>query len=257
MRLLAFGIFGLLIGSFLTVVVHRVPRRESVSTGRSRCPSCGAQIRAIDNIPVISWILLRGRCRDCGASISVEYPLTEAGTAALFVAAAAVLEPLHVAIGGAAFLGVMLAVALIDARHRIVPNRIVYPALVLFAAAIAAGDLLDGGVSITSGLIGLAAYSVPLLVVAFVVPGGMGMGDVKLAALIGLVLGSLGLALVAVAAGLGILGGGLGALAAMAIFRYGRKQQMPFGPFLAVGAGLALLVGPQLARAYLSLVGLS
>ena len=257
MRLLAFGIFGLLIGSFLTVVAHRVPRRESVSTGRSRCPGCGAQIRAIDNIPLISWILLRGRCRTCRAPISPEYPLTEGATAALFVAAAALLELLHLAIGGAAFLAVMLAVALIDARHRIVPNRIVYPALVVFAVAIGVGDLLDGGVSIWSGLIGLAAYSVPLLVVAFVVPGGMGMGDVKLAALIGLVLGSLGLPLVAVAAGLGILAGGLGAITAMTILRYGRKQQMPFGPFLAAGAAAALLVGPSLVRAYLSLVGLS
>lgn len=257
MRLLAFGIFGLLIGSFLTVVVHRVPRRESVSTGRSRCPSCGAQIRPIDNIPVLSWILLRGRCRACGAPISPEYPLTEAATAALFVAAAALLEPLHIAIAGAGFLAVMLAVGLIDARHRIVPNRIVYPALVVFGVAIAVGDLLDGGVSFPNGLIGLGAYSVPLLLLAFAVPGGMGMGDVKLAALIGLVLGSLGLSLVAVAAGLGILGGGLGALAAMAVFRYGRKQQMPFGPFLAAGAAVALLVGPAVVRAYLSLVGLS
>lgn len=257
MRLLAFGILGLLIGSFLTVVVHRVPRRETVSTGRSRCPSCGAQIRAIDNIPVLSWILLRGRCRACGARISPEYPVTEAATAALFVAAAALLEPLHIAIAGAAFLAVMLAVGLIDARHRIVPNRIVYPALAVFGVAIAVGDLLDGGVSFLNGLIGLGAYSVPLLVLAFAVPGGMGMGDVKLAALIGLVLGSLGLSLVAVAAGLGILGGGLGAVAAMAVFRYGRKQQMPFGPFLAAGAAAALLVGPGVVRAYLSLVGLS
>ena len=256
MRLLAFAVSGLLIGSFLTVVIHRVPRRETVSTGRSRCPSCGAPIRALDNIPLVSWILLRGRCRICGARISVEYPLTEAATAALFVTSAWVFEPLHLAIGGAAFLAVMLAVALIDARHRIVPNRIVYPALVVFAIAIGVGDLVDGGVSLVAGLVGLAAYSVPLLVVALIVPGGMGMGDVKLSALIGLVLGSLGLSLVAVAAGLGILAGGLGAVAAMTILRYGRKQQMPFGPFLAAGAGGALLAGPWLVDAYLSLVGL-
>ena len=257
MRLVAFGVFGLLIGSFLTVVVHRVPRRETISTGRSLCPRCRAQIRAIDNIPVLSWILLRGRCRSCGARISPEYPLTEAATAALFLASAATFEPLHLAIGGAAFLSVMLAVALIDARHRIVPNRIVYPALLVFGAAVVVGDLLDGGVSIVTGLVGLALYSGPLLLVAFVVPGGMGMGDVKLTALIGLALGALGLSYVAVAAGLGILAGGVGALLAMLVFRFGRKQQMPFGPFLAAGAAGALLAAPAIADAYLSLVGLS
>ena len=256
MRALAFGFFGLLIGSFLTVVVHRVPREEGVAKGRSRCPGCGAEIHAVDNIPVLSWLLLRGRCRACGARISPEYPLTEAATAALFAAAAAVFEPLYLAIGASAFLAVMLAIALIDAHHRIVPNRIVYPALIVFAISISAGDLLGGEVSILRGLIGLAAYSLPLLVVAIAVPGGMGMGDVKLTALIGLVLGSVRLSLVAAAAGLGILAGGLGAIVAMTFLRYGRKQQMPFGPFLAAGAGAAVLAGDQLVGAYLSLVGL-
>ena len=256
MRLLAFGIFGLLIGSFLTVVIHRVPRQEGIARGRSKCPSCGTEIRAIDNIPVVSWLLLRGRCRSCGARISPEYPLTEALTALLFVLAAALLEPLHIAIGGAAFLALMLAIALIDARHRIVPNKLVYPALVVFAVAIGVGDLLDGGVSFVSALIGLGAYSIPLFVVALIAPGGLGMGDVKLTAFIGLALGALALSLVAVAAGVGILAGGLGAVAAMAVLRYGRKQQMPFGPFLALGAVVALLWGHPIADAYLSLVGL-
>ena len=256
MRLLAFGVFGLLIGSFLTVVVHRVPRQEGIARGRSKCPSCGTEISGRDNIPVVSWIILRGRCRSCGERISPEYPLTEAITAGLFVLAAVLLEPLHVAIAGAAFLALMLAIALIDARHRIVPNKLVYPALVVFAVAIGVGDLLDGGVSFTSALIGLVAYSLPLFLVALIVPGGLGMGDVKLTALIGLVLGALGLSLVAVAAGVGILAGGLGALTAMAVLRYGRKQQMPFGPFLAFGAAVALMVGPSIARVYLSLVGL-
>jgi leader peptidase (prepilin peptidase)/N-methyltransferase len=182
--------------------------------------------------------------------------MTEATTALLFVLAAALLEPLHVAIGGAAFLALMLAIGLIDARHRIVPNKLVYPALVAFAVAIGVGDLLDGGVSFVSALIGMAAYSLPLFVVALIVPGGLGMGDVKLTALIGLVLGALGLSLVAVAAGAGILAGGLGAVIAMAVLRYGRKQHMPFGPFLALGAVVALLWGGSVAEAYLSLVGL-
>lgn len=256
MRLLAFGVFGLLIGSFLTVVVYRVPRQEGIARGRSKCPSCGAEIRAVDNIPVLSWLLLRGRCRSCGARISPEYPLIEASTAILFVLAAARLEPLPIAIGGAAFLALMLAIALIDARHRIVPNKLVYPALVIFAVAIGVGDLLDGGLSIVSALIGLAAYALPLFVVALLAPGGLGMGDVKLTAFIGLALGSLGLSLVAVAAGVGILAGGLGAITAIAVLRYGRKQQMPFGPFLALGGVVALLWGGPIAGAYLSLVGL-
>ncbi len=255
-RLAAFTAFGLVFGSFLTVVIYRLPRGESVATGRSKCPSCGAQIGARDNIPVLSWVILRGRCRACGARISPEYPLIEASTSILFVLAAALLEPLSIAIGGAAFLALMLAIALIDARHRIVPNKLVYPALVVFALSIGVGHLVDGGVSIGSGAIGLLAYSLPLFLIALIVPGGLGMGDVKLAALIGLVLGSLGLSLVAVAAGVGILGGGVGALTAMLILRYGRKQQMPFGPFLAMGAGISLLAGQQISEAYLSLVGL-
>jgi leader peptidase (prepilin peptidase)/N-methyltransferase len=256
-RYLAFALAGLLVGSFLTVVVHRVPKGEGVARGRSRCPSCGAEIAARDNIPVLSWLLLRGRCRRCGAPISPEYPLTELATAGLFVGAAATFEPLHLAIGGAAFLGLMLAIALIDARHRIVPNLIVYPALVVFAAAVVLGDLLDAGIDAPRAGIGMLAYAVPLLAVAFAVPGGMGMGDVKLAALIGLALGGLGLAYVAVAAAVGVVGGGVAAVLAIAVFRIGRRQHMPFGPYLAAGAVVALLAAPPIADAYLSVTGLS
>ena len=256
MRLLAFGLSGLLVGSFLTVLIHRVPGGERVVRGRSKCPRCGAEIRARDNIPIASWLLLRGRCRNCGNPISPAYPLTEAVTAALFVAAAAVFESLELAVGAAVFMSVMLAIAVIDARRRIVPNRIVYPSLIAFALAIGVGDLAGAPVDTVSGLLGLAIYGLPLFVVAFLVPGGMGMGDVKLAALIGLALGSLGLRYVGVAAGVGIIGGGLGAVLAMAVLRYGRKQQIPFGPFLAVGAIVATLVGPRIADLYLGLTGL-
>jgi leader peptidase (prepilin peptidase)/N-methyltransferase len=256
-RPLVFGLVGLLVGSFLTVVIHRVPRGEGIARGRSKCPRCGVTIRAVDNIPVVSWLLLRGRCRSCGEPISPEYPVTEATTGALFVAAAAVFDPLALAIGAAVFLAVMLAVTVIDARWRVVPNRIVYPALATFAPAILAGDLLGEGVDIVTALVGLVAYAGPLFLVALVVPGGMGMGDVKLAALIGLVLGSLGLRYVAVAAGVGIIAGGVGAVLALAVLRYGRKQQMPFGPYLAGGAVVSALLGPQIAALYLRLTGLS
>ncbi len=251
---LFFGL-GLIFGSFLTVVIHRVPRGESVVRPRSRCPRCGTEIRARDNIPVVSWLVLRGRCRTCGARISPQYPLTELATAVLFGAAAALVDPLYAAILAAPFLGLMLAIAVIDARHRIVPNGIVYPALIVFAVAVVAGDLAGGGVDAVDGVIGLALYAVPLLLVALAVPHGMGMGDVKLAALIGLVLGSFGLSYVGVAAGVGVIGGGLGALIALAVLRLGRKRQIPFGPFLAGGAMVAVVAAPRIADLYLSLVG--
>jgi leader peptidase (prepilin peptidase)/N-methyltransferase len=254
-RAALFALFGLPIGSFLTVVVHRVPKGQSIVAPRSRCPRCGTQIRARDNVPVVSFLLLRGRCRSCGEPISVEYPLMELATAALFASAAALVEPLYAAIVVASFLGLMLALALIDARHRVIPNRIVYPSVLAYLVAITIGHFTGGGLDVLNGLIGMAAYSIPMFLVALAVPGGLGMGDVKLAALIGLVLGFLSLALVAVAAFLGIVGGGVAAVGAMAILRYSRKQQIPFGPFLAGGAMLAALVGRPVAAAYLSLLG--
>jgi leader peptidase (prepilin peptidase)/N-methyltransferase len=250
-----FFVVGLLFGSFFTVVIHRIPAGESIVRPRSRCPACGTEIRSRDNVPVVSWVLLRGRCRACGERISAEYPLVELATAALFAAAASLVDPIYAAGLAAPFLGIMLAVAAIDARHRVVPNRIVYPSLALFAVAIVVGDLSGGGVDMLDAGLGLALYAVPLLLVAVAVPQGMGMGDVKLAALIGLVLGSFGLSYVGVAAGVGVIGGGIGALVALALLGAGRKDQIPFGPFLAGGAVVATLLGPRIADLYLSLLG--
>jgi leader peptidase (prepilin peptidase)/N-methyltransferase len=254
-RVALFALAGLAFGSFLTVLVHRLPRKEGIVRGRSRCPRCGVQIRARDNVPVVSWVLLRGRCRNCGEPVSPEYPLTELATGALFAGAALVFDDLVVAALVAPFLGLMLAVALIDARWRIVPNAIVYPALGLYLIALVIVQLTDGGASALRGLLGLAAYAGPLFLIALAVPGGMGMGDVKLAGLIGLVLGSLALSYVAVAAGVGIIGGGLGAILALAALGYRRRQHIPFGPFLAGGAVVAALAGPLISDAYLSLLG--
>jgi leader peptidase (prepilin peptidase)/N-methyltransferase len=250
-----FGLVGLVFGSFLTVVIHRVPVGESIARPRSRCPACETEIRARDNVPVVSWLLLRGRCRACGGRISAEYPLVELATGALFAGAAALVDPLYAASLAGPFLGIILAIAVIDARHRVVPNRIVYPSLALFAVAIVVGDLAGGGVDALDAGLGLALYGVPLLLVAVAVPQGMGMGDVKLAALIGLVLGSFGLSYVGVAAGVGVIGGGIGALVALALLGAGRKDQIPFGPFLAGGAVVATLLGPRIADLYLSLLG--
>ncbi len=244
------AIVGLPLGSFLTVVAYRVPRKESVVTPRSRCPACEAGIRAVDNIPVVSYLLLRGRCRACRARISPRYPAIEVAAAGLWVAAWVGDWPAYVALILALLFTVLLAVFLIDAERGLIPNAIIYPSLLGFAVLVAIGwalGLLDG----PRGAIGLLAYGGGLLLIALAYPKGMGMGDVKLAALIGLVLGSMSLSRVAVAAAGAILFGGLGGVLAMAVGKRGRKQTIPFGPFMAAAAVLAVYLGPRLADAYL------
>ncbi|GBC86522.1 Type 4 prepilin-like proteins leader peptide-processing enzyme [bacterium HR12] len=244
---------GLAVGSFLTVVVHRVPAGGSVVRPRSRCPSCGEPIRARDNVPVLSWLLLRGRCRSCGARIPVAYPLLELATGGLFVGAALRHpDPWRAALL-APFLAVLLALSVIDARTKRLPNRIVYPSLVVGAGYLLLAWVAGGPVDLVRAGLGLLAYGGGLLIVALISPRGMGMGDVKLAALIGLVLGALGLRYVAVAAGLGILFGGVGAVAAL-LAGASREQAVPFGPFLAAGAAVAVFVAPELADLYLRLL---
>jgi leader peptidase (prepilin peptidase) / N-methyltransferase len=251
-RLALFAVLGLCFGSFLTVAVYRLPRRESVVAPRSACPRCGTTIAARDNVPVVSYLLLRGRCRTCHTPISAEYPIVEALTGALFVGAALAHRGVGVAAVLAPFLGVMVAAALIDARHRIIPNSLVLPSLILFGAVLGAVGLLEGGVDLLRGFLGLLAYGGGLMLVALISPGGMGMGDVKLAALIGLVLGALGWGYLEVAALGAVLGGGIGAVAVLA--RGGRrKDTMPFGPYLAGAAVVAGLFGAQISAWYAGL----
>jgi leader peptidase (prepilin peptidase)/N-methyltransferase len=244
------AILGLLFGSFLTVVIHRVPRRESVVAPRSRCPGCGTTIRARDNIPVLSYLLLRGRCRACGTRISPRYLLTELLTAGLFAAAAARFPSIYATIVLALFFAVLVTVAVIDVEHRIIPNRILYPSLIAFPVILVIGVLAGEQLSLLRAGIGFLAYGGGLLVVAMISPGGMGMGDVKLAALIGLVLGAFGLAYVAVAAAAAVLAGGLGAVALLAFARATRKHAVPFGPYLAAGAVWAAFAAPRVAHWY-------
>jgi len=242
--------FGLGVGSFMTVAVHRLPRGESVVRPRSRCPSCGAEIGARDNMPVLSWLLLRGRCRRCGARISVEYPLVELATAGLVVLAAIRYPNPWQAVLVGGLLALMPGIALIDLRHRIIPNRLMYPSLILFSVLIVLARFIGEAADPARAGIGLLLYGGILFVVA-AVSGGMGMGDVKLAALIGLVLGSLGLRFVGVAAAGAIALGGLGGLVALAMGR-GRKSAIPFGPYLAAGAVVAGLWGGEIASWYIS-----
>jgi len=241
--------FGLAVGSFMTVVVSRVPAGESVVRPRSRCPRCGAEIANRDNIPLISWVLLRGRCRSCGEGIPARYPLLELFTAALVVAAALAFEPPWVAVMMAAFLSLMPAIAWIDIEHRIIPNRITYPAVITFAAYVVVARAFDGGTDPVRALIGALLYAGVLFVVA-IVSRGMGMGDVKLALVIGVVLGALGLRFVAVAAAGAVLFGGLGGIVALATGR-DRKSAIPFGPYMAAGALVAAFWGQRIADWYL------
>ena len=241
--------YGLIVGSFVTVLVHRVPAGQSVVAPRSKCPSCGAQIAARDNVPVLSWLMLRGRCRSCGVRIPARYPAIELATAALFAIAALRYTDVWLLVLSSTFLALLLALSLIDVAHKILPNRLVYPALIVFPAFLVLARIAGAPVGLVDAAIGFLAYGGAMLVVALISPKGMGMGDVKLASLVGLVVGAVDLPSVAVAAGLAILLGGAGAVAALAMGK-GRKSAVPFGPFLAAGAALALLVGPAIADAY-------
>src|SRR6476469_8000638 len=202
------ALFGLAIGSFMTVVAARVPAGESVVAPRSRCPRCGATIRDRDNIPVVSWLLLRGRCRDCGERIPARYPILELSTAILMAAPYFVYESIWVACGVAALLALMPVISVIDLEHRIIPNKIVYPALIAFPIYLVVASRFDAPVDLVRMVLGFLAYRGVLFVVALI-SRGMGMGDVKLAGLIGLVLGALSLGQVAVAAGAAIVLGAL------------------------------------------------
>jgi leader peptidase (prepilin peptidase) / N-methyltransferase len=241
--------FGLALGSFMTVVTERVPAGASVVSPRSRCPSCGSEIANKDNIPVLAWVLLRGRCRSCGSRISARYPLLELSTALLFSGAFLVYESLWVAIAVAFLLVLMPAIAAIDIEHRIIPNRLMYPALIAFPVYLTVAMLFGAPVDLVRMVLGFALYGGALFAVA-IVSRGMGMGDVKLAALIGLVLGSLGLRYVGVAAGAAIVLGGVGAIVALLLGR-GRKSAIPFGPYLAAGAVVSAFWGGPIADWYL------
>jgi leader peptidase (prepilin peptidase) / N-methyltransferase len=241
--------FGLMVGSFMTVAVHRLPKGESVVRPRSRCPACGATIGARDNVPVISWLLLGGRCRRCGERVSVAYPLLELGTAGLVVLAAIRYPNPWQAGLVAGLLALMPGIALIDLRHRIIPNRLTYPALLVFPLVIVVAWLVDDSVDPVKAALGLVSYGGGIFLIA-AVSRGMGLGDVKLAALIGLVLGSLGLRFVGAAAGVTIVLGGLGGFVALAMGK-GRKGEIPYGPYLAAGAVIAGLWGEPIASWYI------
>lgn len=237
-------LLGLVAGSFVSAVAHRVPRGISIAGPRSRCPSCGAQIAAHDNVPVLSWFLLRGRARCCGARISPRYPLTELGLGLLFAATVLVYhdDPAEAAIGFV-FLTMLAAVTLTDLEQRIIPNKILLVGAILCVAIAAPTD--PGG--LPERAIAAVAAGGLLFLVALAYPQGMGLGDVKLTATMGLFLGRA----VAPAILVALLAGSIVGLALIA--RHGskaRKMAIPFGPFLALGGVVALLAGDQLLDLY-------
>ncbi len=242
------GVLGALFGSFLNVVAYRLPRRESLISPPSHCPSCGTHVKPYDNIPVLSWMLLRGHCRSCSAAISPRYPLVEALTAALCVGAVLVNESAVAIALGILLILLVIPAALIDLEHRIIPNRITLLGAVL---ALAIGSALDPGGELQRLIAGAAAAGF-LLVAALAYPGGMGMGDVKLAGVMGLCLGrAVGPALL-VALLSGVLVGAL--VMSRKGVAEGRKTAVPFGPFLALGALVAVFAGQAIVDVYLNQV---
>ena len=248
-------LFGLVIGSFLNVVIWRVPRGESVAHPPSACPSCGHRVRAYDNVPVVSWIVLRGRCRDCHEPISARYPLVEGATAALFG-----LVLVRFGLSGAlpAFLylaALGVALVLIDVDVKRLPNAIVLPAYVVLPALLALASWLEGDWgAFLRALIGGAALYAFYFVAMIAYPGGMGFGDVKLAGVLGLALGWIGWGALIVGAFAAFLLGGIFSIALLAAKRVDRKSGIPFGPWMIVGAALAVGWGESLWDAYLGLM---
>ena len=245
--LLPAAAFGLIIGSFLNVVAYRLPRGESLSHPGSHCPSCDAPVKPYDNIPLLSWLLLRGRCRGCSEPIARRYPLVEALTAALFAAVAVVhAHDTTMLVLGIVLVAFLVPIALIDADHRRIPNKLTLPAAVL---AVVLGTALDPGGEIERLIAGAVAGTV-LALPSLLHPKGMGMGDAKLVAVLGLYLGAAIVPAFFVAFAAGTVAG-------MAIMirkgmSAGRKTAVPFGPFLALGGVVGVLAGNELVQLYLS-----
>ena len=244
------GAFGAAIGSFVNVLAYRLPRRESLVKPRSRCPQCNTQIAAYDNIPVVSWIVLRGRCRHCRAPIPIRYPIVEALTALLFVAVGLKVGLEAELLPALALTITLVAAAETDLEHQIIPNRLMAASAI---GAVALWAIADPSRLPENLLAGVAAGGF-LLVAAVAYPAGMGMGDVKLAGVMGLYLG----ASVAPALFVGFASGALiGVAIAIARGSSARKQGVPFGPFLALGGLVALLYGPEIIDWYGRFSGLN
>ncbi|ROQ37388.1 leader peptidase (prepilin peptidase)/N-methyltransferase [Frondihabitans sp. PhB188] len=266
------GGFGLLIGSFLNVVVYRVPNGMSVVSPPSACPGCHSEIKAYDNVPVLSWLALRGKCRSCHEPISARYPLVEATTGVFFVVVAIRFLP-HGLLSEApanfgasllalvAFLylaAISVALGLIDLDVHRLPRAIVLPAYAVGAVLLGASSALTGDwTALLRAAIGMGSLGLFYALAWFFYPAGMGFGDVTLAGVLGLFLGWLGWGPLAVGAFSAFLFGGVFSIALIALKRIGRKGGIPFGPWMLVGAWVGVFVGPAVWHGYLSLLGVA
>lgn len=260
------GVLGVLIGSFLNVVIYRVPLGKSIVFPPSACTHCGAVIKPRDNVPLISWLVLRGRCRECGGGISLRYPLVELSTGLLFAAAAFRFSiPFDAPTGVVAATAVLLVAALyfaaisvalagIDLDVHKLPNSIVLPSYIVIGALLTVASVIYGDFSqllraaIAGGVL-FAAY----FVMALVYPGGMGFGDVKLAGVIGIILGFLGWGTLIVGAFSAFLFGGIFGVALVVGSKADRKSGIPFGPWMLAGAWLGIFIGERIWNGYLGL----
>jgi len=240
----AFLIAGLLIGSFLNVVIARVPEGRGLWRPGSACPGCGAAIAWHDNIPILSFLALRGRCRACSVPIPWRYPIVEALTAALFAAAAWRFGPTLDAVTAAALLAGLVAITVVDLEHQIIPDVLSLPGILAGVLANLATGRLPWLESIVGVLVGGGAF----LVIILVSGGGMGGGDMKLGAMLGAFLGWKVVLLSMLVA---VVAGGILAVALMAAGVRGRKDPIPFGPFLALGGAVGLFWGERVLRWYL------
>lgn len=248
------GLFGLAIGSFLNVVIYRVPRKESVVLPRSRCPNCGHPIRERDNVPVVSWIVLKGRCRDCQTPISPRYSLIELTCGALFAGIAARegfnwdLPALLV------FAASLLALSFIDVEHLVLPKVIVYPTLLVVAALLMLDAIITGEWhGLLTAVICAAAWYVVFLAMNMASPRILGFGDVRLALVLGLGLGWLGWRY----AVLGFFAANLiGAVVGLTLIGFkivSRGQQIPYGVFLSLGCAVSVFAGPEIVSRFASI----
>ncbi len=241
------ALLGLVIGSFLNVVIYRVPRQLSVVSPRSACISCGMPIQDRDNVPVVSWLILRGRCRNCSSPISVRYPLVELASGIVFAGAAARIGFHWDLAAYLVMLASLLALSLIDLEHLVLPKRIVYPSIAtVFALLILAAAVDDRWHDLFVAVISAVAWFVVFFIINAVSPRALGFGDVRLAPLLGLGLGWLGFRYVILGFFSANLIGALVGVALIATKRMSRHQQIPYGVFLALGTALAIFAGSQI-----------
>ncbi len=248
------AIIGLIVGSFINVVAYRVPLGKSVVHPSSSCPECETPIHWHDNVPILGWLRLRGRCRTCSQAISPRYPIVEASTGAAFGLIGWWLGPNALLPGYLFFAGTTIALVLTDLDHKRLPDRIVFTGTGLTVALFIGGAVVEGQTDhLTPAFVGGFAYLVLFFVLFMITPGGFGFGDVKLAFLLGFVMAYTGWTGLVVGIFLAFLIGGLAGTAIMVFTRRGRKAKMPFGPAMMAGAWLGALWGDSIASWYLGL----